>query len=578
MSNSQSTPAIEKAGFRWSALDSLLVWIVSIYGGIAALALLIAPRFLLPAEDAVILFQFSRNLAHTAAITYVPGGIHAEGATDFGWMVLLALGIKIGVSPFWLVALLNVVSLVLIGVLLIKIAGCKVNALALLFIAGSLALMPQIFAAVLGFSTLSFACLLVLLCFYFLQQNDMATPAAALALCLFRPDGVVFAIPLLIAALIIYPHRLRRLGLDTAIFVLPGVLYFLWRWHYFGELLPLPFLVKSAVHRVAHILVLNSVHRGQLLCFFSAILLWFILRDRMADPRNRAVLLCLVILPNLFYFAMRLEQNIGHRFSIYLPVGTAILLAMNWQQTRSQHYFLLRVGLAAWIIFICRIWIPDAHEIWPHQLDNRTAIAREMATLPHGIIVLTEAGVLPYYSQWPSNDAWGLNTARFSRHLIQPSDVAQINPDVMLVFTRGTVAGGTDACTPQADWETPYAARSWQGMTRNLIAAAPADRYNLWSLPYGNLSYRAHLHLESWQGGQECWLIRRDSPLRQGVEDILVRHHGLTDQQFRTLVPLPETSPTSLDTQPVHQRPVRARSLLQKVKARVSKLWHLLDE
>ena len=62
-----------------AAFDDLLVWAIACFGAVAAIALAAVPKFFLPAEDAVILFQFSRNLARTGANAYVPFGPHAEG-------------------------------------------------------------------------------------------------------------------------------------------------------------------------------------------------------------------------------------------------------------------------------------------------------------------------------------------------------------------------------------------------------------------------------------------------------------------------------------------------------------------
>jgi len=316
-------------GFRridWIALKLIAVW-----GALAAAALLVMPKFFLPAEDAAILFQYSRNLAHHGLISYNAAGPRAEGATDFAWMALLSLGMKLGLDPFWLIALINCACLVMLAVLVLKIAGQPLRSLALLFIMGAFALMPQIFAAASGFSVLPFECLLALLAWSFLNENDVAAPLVGLVLCLFRPDGVVFAVPLLLAALLVYPRRGRRLLLDVLLFVLPGFLYFLWRWHYFGEFLPLPFLVKSNAERVAHILVLSSLHGGAVSTLFVAVLLALALRGRLRQTRNLTLLLCLIVLPDLFYFSMRLDQNIGHRFFGYLPAAAALLPAANWE-------------------------------------------------------------------------------------------------------------------------------------------------------------------------------------------------------------------------------------------------------
>ena len=58
--------------------------LLAAYGAVVLLALLLAPLRFLPAEHAVILHQYSRNLALHGAIAYLPHGPRTEGATDFG--------------------------------------------------------------------------------------------------------------------------------------------------------------------------------------------------------------------------------------------------------------------------------------------------------------------------------------------------------------------------------------------------------------------------------------------------------------------------------------------------------------
>ena len=546
---------------RWSALDSLLLWAVSAVGALAAVILLFLPRFYMPAEDAIILFQFSRNLAQTGAITYITNGPHAEGATDFAWMVLISLGMKLGLDPFWVVALLNFAGILLVAFLLIKISGRRVTLLPMLFIMGIFAIFPQFSAAAGGFSTLAFASVLLLLTLAFLRQNDIAAPLIGLFLCLLRPDGIIFAVPLLLAALVIYPARGRRLALDVALFVLPGLGYFFWRWHYFGTLLPLPFMVKSNTHRLAHFLVPDSLTEGMPLFLFTLVFAFFLMRGRLRDPRNRAVLLCLVVLPNLFYLAMRLDQNVGLRFFVYLPVGVGALVAMNWDYVRSRGPFFLRLGLVCWLLFVFHTSFSRLHGAWGSQFTNRRDISEELAQIPHGSMIVTEAGVAPYYSHWPSYDAWGLNTERFARRLLQPQDVADINPDIVLAHT-----GGDPECVVQSDWKTPYQDREWHHMTRNLVAGADPAHYDLWLVPLGGDAYRASHGTKPWEGEHECWMIRRNSPLHDRIVAILLRHGALTEPQFASDI-------ASTAAQPTATGQVEDRSL----KGRLTRLWHRLN-
>jgi hypothetical protein len=529
MAKSHPNPRLEAKFSRWSYLDSFVVWVVGGFGVFATLSLLLVPKFFLPAEDAVILFQYSRNLANSGAITFIPNGVRAEGATDFAWMVLLSVGMRLGLNAFWLIAFLNVAAILFLSFLLIRIAGSRVRPLSLFFVVGSFALMPQIFAAASGFSTLPYAFLLVFLASRFLCRDDIGTPLLGLTLCLFRPDGVVIAVPLLLSALVIYPQRFRRVALDTVLYIIPGIIYFIWRWRYFGQFLPLPFLVKSDTPRYAHLLVLGSVKDGRFFLLFALILLGFVLQQRLGDSRNRAVLLSLVLLPNLFYFSMRLDQDVGHRFFIYLPVGTAVLLAMNWQAIRPRSFYLLRVGVIAAFLCLSRAWFFDFNAFRFYQFDNRKAISEELARLHGGTMIVTEAGFLPFYSQWPTYDAWGLNTAAFSKRLIQPADVSGLHPDLVFLHTDG------DRCTPQLEWQTPYAVRTWEHLSRNLVAGVPSSQFDLWYLPFGNAHNRTQRKLQPWQSEQECWFVRRDSPLRFQIETILMGHGALTAEQHHAL-------------------------------------------
>lgn len=521
---------------RWTALDTLLLWLVAAIGAVAAFVVLFAPRFVDPQEDAVILFQYSRNLAHTGAITFITHGPHAEGATDFLWMVMIAFGIKLGANPAWVVAFLNFVSLGAITWLLFRIARVPYRVLPALFVVGVFALLPYLYAALTGFSVLPFTALLLLLMLCFLERRDAAMALMALVLCLFRPDGVVFAVPMLLAALVIYDGRGKRLAWDVALFVLPGIGYFLWRWHYFGERLPLPFLVKSDTTRVAHVLVLSSFHQVKPLLIFFGIPLILALRRRMQDRVAQAVLLCGLVLPLCFYLAMRLDQNIGLRFFVFLFAISALLFAMKWQQIAPQAHVLLRVGALLWIVVMVHEDRMFKMEVTTFQPTNRRAIAEQLATLPHGRLLMTEAGVLPYYSQWDGYDAWGLNTAEFAHHLFQPEDVAQVHPDVILMYTNSTA----DECAAHPEWQTPYSKRDWTHLTRNVVAGADPREYDLLVAPYGSPKWRAREGYATWQGWQECWFVHRASPQFAAVEDILRAHSAISLTEWKQRNAAPE--------------------------------------
>jgi hypothetical protein len=548
-----------------SLFDRLAIRAITAYGALTALILLLIPTVYIPAEDSVILYLFSRNLAQHGAITFFAFGPHAEGATDFLWMVMIAGGIKLGLPPFWAASLINFVSVFALGLVLARIARVRPSPLFLLLIAGVFGMLPQFSAALQGFSVLPFALLLATLALCFLEGNDLFLPLVSLALCLFRPDGVVFAIPTLLAALIVYPRRGRRFALDLALFVVPGLAYFLWRWHYFGQLLPLPFLVKSNAIRVAHFLVVGSLIDSSHFLIFTLVVLAIALAGRMKSVQNWAILLCLLVLPNLFYFAMRLDQDVGLRFFVFYPVGIAVLLAMNWRDIQPRHSLILRVALGCWILLLFNRAGRELHLSWGMQYTNRKAIGSELSHLPNGTLLTTEAGIIPFYSGWKTFDAWGLNTEQFATHLLQPADVASVHPDVIMLHTGDR----PPECVVSPSWQTPYQVREWHNMTRNLVTGADLAHYDLWLAPLSHAKEYEAGTLAPWDADQDCWLIRRDSPLRQDIEQALAHHGGNPVEVFSQHV--------SLNTSPGGDKNESAGPEVHGLKAILTRAWHALN-
>ncbi len=503
-------------------IDRLLILLLQIYGAAALIALALVPTRFLPSEDALILFEYSRNLAQHGSISFLANGPRVEGATDFGWMILIAAAMRLSVAPFQVCALANVCSLIGLGATLLRLAGLRIAFSGLMAVAGAAALCRQIFAAASGFDVLPNAFLLALLVLCVTRGYASRAAGCALALCLLRPDGVVFALPLLAyLALARHEDRPRTLTWIAGGFVLPGILYFFWRWHYFGELLPLPFLVKADFYRDLGIFVGGSMRASvaPLLFTFAAIapVLW--LRRR----GNGWLVLALIGLPTLFYWCMRLDQNVGSRFFFYLPAAAAILLAFNWQALGKRKALAFRAALAAWAILFAAPLYRESLTFRYMQFGEVRSIARALGALPqHGLLLTSEAGFLPYYSGWPAVDTWGLNTPKFAHRFFRPEDVEKIRPD--LIVTHPDL---TESCLAQPGWLTLYPDRSWPHMTRNLIEGAAPAHYELWLTTYGSEFYRLRKHWQYGEGDRECWLVRRDSPLRDSLEKILAAHHAV---------------------------------------------------
>ncbi len=518
-------PGTPVRGFTF--LDYVLLRALQLWGAIALLALALVPARFLPAEDAVILFAYSRNLAVHGAITYLAGGPHVEGATDFAWMLLLAGAMRCGIPPFWFCALANVICLVSLALVLLHIAHRRPTVARVLAIAGAAALFRQIFAAASGFAVLPDALLLAMLTLFVAETRATPAALAALLFCLFRPDGVVLAVPLLLILLFRSPERARAATRVGLFFVAPGLLYFLWRVHYFGELFPLPFLVKTDFHRELGFLIAGSVRASLVPLLFTAVVLTpvFLLRRRS----NLWFALALIGAPTLFYWSVRLDQNVGSRFFYYLPIAAALLIAMNWDAL--DHRLTFRTAFLAWLLLLAAPLYRESLTFRFMQFRNVEAIAKALRALPrHGTLLTSEAGFLPYYSGWPSIDPWGLNTPEFAHRFFQPEDVLRANAD-LIVFHPDL----GESCVPQRDWAPAYPNRSWPHMTRNLVLGAAKGHYELWLTQYGSDFYQESKHFPPGKKDRECWLLNQTSPLLPKLQGILLRHGGIKPTQAERL-------------------------------------------
>ena len=498
----------------------------------AALALVaLAPLFVPPAEDAAILFQYSDNLARTGVISYIAHGPRVEGATDFLWMAVLALARCLGISPHAATGPLNALALAGIAWIFSTVSAArllpakaegpgKMSGAVLLLTPCVFLLTPQMAAALSGFSVLPFGLLLVLLFWAYVRQKHRLVAVSALLLCLTRPDGIVFALPLLGFELgrrrwAAAAWRDQVLG-----FYLPAALYMAWRVHYFHQLCPLPFLVKSQAQRWLGFLVIRSIEdisRYLSLGLLTLALLW---RWKVLRGETLAIAVCGIVVPSLFYVTMRLDQNVADRFFFYLLLAPAFLLLMHSERlaawkTRSR---------AAGVLVLAALFL------WPycfalvHLCTDRYRTDALVARKLHrqdlqGSMALSEAGTLAYKTGWPATDLWGLNTPRFSRAIPQPADIARLGADLIVLRYH--------TCRASPEWPPPSSVRTWRHMAQNVLRGAASSEYEEFVLPYSQSRFASAV--ERFVDGRQtylCYFVRPSYPGRQALERIIASAGG----------------------------------------------------
>ena len=514
------------------------------FGVVAVVALLLAPTFVSPSEDATILFRYAENFSRTFSISYNPGGPPTEGATDFLYMLTLGLLNIVHIPPFVSACALNAAALVLMAVLLQKIRGSKPTLLATFAIAFLLALSPQMSAALGGFSVFLVGAAICLTAYYYTRGDDRRMALSALAFCLLRPDGLAIAGPLIALRLAQARNRVNAIGTYVLAFALPGLIYFLWRAHYFHEWLPLPYLVKADTHRLLGLIVPASEYGERIYLLAMSVILWVSCGRQLGERRNLFLLAALLIVPTLVYWHFRLDQNIGDRFFFFVIAGTAVILAANWEDL-----LLSRESLIVTILLVFAAsplharWSSDIRWLMSGGHANARVIADDIRRSGlTGKMAVTEAGQIPYYSGWPAIDLWGLNTPRFARRAPQPADLESLAADLVAIYP-GHLDPRICAEGVQASANSGVG-RNWGGMVSNAIAGLQPDQYTLIFVPYDSERLRRMDGLLPSQGPYICFFTRKQYSGASELNELLKRGGGIDSADFLKLRDS-DRSPTS---------------------------------
>ena len=225
----------------------------------AAIALAVFPKWTV--DDAYITCRYADNLAKHGELTWNVGEDPIEGYTGIILPLLLALCIKLGISPILAAKIIGVLSFFWGGYLLylimqlLKVRHSAVSIILIMYFTA-----PFMYVhAFSGMETSMFS-MLILLCVYLLyfrlvfveqvKKIELTLIIMLIILSLTRPEGVILSACIL-SALGIIKWKFEKSGFPkyllkvSTIFILPCLIYFLWRWQYYGLFLPNTFYAKG---------------------------------------------------------------------------------------------------------------------------------------------------------------------------------------------------------------------------------------------------------------------------------------------------------------------------------------------
>lgn len=246
-----------------------------------------------------------------------------------------------------------------------------------------------------------------------------------------RPEGVALAGALFLAG---WLRGDRVIGQMISLYALPGSIYFLWRWEYYGQFLPNTFYAKSAGGGWTDVRAFLSLFILPGLALWASKPTWaWAQHHRHTVASASMFVLTLVAL----YGSSELLMNYAHRFFIPIYLLAVVGLTTGLGDVRQAGfclggYALLNTGL----LIIYAAWGANYQQMMRSEHQAAAAWIEEQAPVGATLAVIVDAGIVPYLTELRTIDFGALND-RYLAHNTAPGARVEyffaVNPDIVLL-------------------------------------------------------------------------------------------------------------------------------------------------
>lgn len=446
-------------------------------------------------DDMYISLRYARNLAtgHGLVWNYMEPAV--EGYSNFGFVILAAGAIYWGIDPVLSLKLAGLFGLLfllpglyLISRFLLPIPMAWLPVITLLLYRGQIVwsasgLETTCYQAVIVFSLFF---LLKALGFTFYQASQpsrlknstlfdfIAWPALLIIAALLRFEGVFLFFLFYLGAFLAYQDKRNfvnsNFSLSLLIFLAVYGIYFWWRWHYFGRLLPNPFYCKG----------FSEDNQGYLDGQYLKVAGFFMMAAFFALKKYKIGLLYFYLAPSFLYLLLLWQADpiVAFDNRLFLP-AFALLLPGAYAGLYQifclvGNVWIQRSGLSI-LAVILLIFIPH-YNLQQYQSFTKNPLAGEnlrrhvlewlnQNVANNSTVVLADSGFIPFYSSLNFTDSYCLNNRKMvdfpasKRYQYFCNSVLRLAPQVIILTSLlqegKTTYTPADACLYRKLKQTP---------------------------------------------------------------------------------------------------------------------------
>lgn len=477
-------------------------------------------------DDAYITFRYALHLAQGNGIVWNVGEPPVEGYSNFLWVIIGAVLIKLNLDPAFFTKIMGVGSVIGILYFYWKIVNNVFQDqrlyLAALVVAAVLFLINPATAihAVSGLETMFYALFIVILSYLsykLIRSFDKGTlylfALISLLLSLLRPEGILVSLGLfiLIFFIVINKNKFDESRIKTVlpfvlVYLIPLAIYMAFRVYYFNEIFPLPFLVKTLTNGS----IGSGIYRLSEAIKYIVPLLVVILIAILSriEPisndkkgiygRWRTLLITMaitVIFADVIYVFSSLYMNYAQRFYypsfvlIYIITGIALVILIHEIKNSLIMVDNLK-RLSKYVGFIIVILLLMSNLNFASDYDylhycserfsvSYVSLGTELNEFSGLNLTFTslDSGSLPYFSNWNQIDMVGLNDKFIAKNGVATEEYIQKNHPQLIILISGDGVTPSDTTIQQ-----PFIKYAQENSYVRLPAVYYKENYYL--LPY----------------------------------------------------------------------------------------------